>query len=271
MTLAKTIVLTLIFIMFAAFGYGQKYKHQNASDTLTLGSVQKRMTHYPIVGFKIGTDLGAATPFPFKYIPSKMAPKIHPKMTLGANITIPLSPQISITAEVNYKKLNLSANAMVKDQQFTDFADPEKPFVTYFTGQATMDMYFNLLELPLYFRYTFKKKNNSIAIGGYYAFVKDAAFETIAKKGMMGKFPGDKDPAILDLQQVMSFTNDLDKWDAGVVFGYRRRVIKWIFVDAMAYVGLKSIFTPDFNGLEYKMYPIRGSFGISCDIDAFNK
>lgn len=231
----------------------------------------KRITHYPIVGFKIGTDLGAATPFPFKYIPSKMAPTIHPKLTLGLNAAFPLYERLAVTMEVNYKKLSLSADAMVEDQQFIDLSNPEKPFVTYFSGQATMDMSFEMIEFPVYLRYTFAKKNDAVILGGYYAIVRDAMFETIAKKGMMGKTVGDLDPAILDVQQVMSFTNDLDSWDAGLVMGYRRRIIKWVHFDAMMYVGLKSIFNRDFNGLAYKMYPIRGSFGISCDINDFNK
>lgn len=228
-------------------------------------------TYLPIIGFKIGTDVGAATPFPFKYIPAKMSPSIHPKLTLGANITYPLYKRLSITAEINYKKLDLSADAMVEEQQFIDASDPEKPFTTYFSGQATMDMYFTLLEFPVYFRYTFAGPNNALALGGYYALVKEAAFETIAKKGMMGKTPGDKDPAILDLQQVMSFTSDLDRWDAGIVLGYRRKIIKWIYADAMMQVGFKSIFISSFDKLAYKMYPIRGSFSISCDLDILRK
>lgn len=227
---------------------------------------EERRFPFPTIGFKIGTDLGAATPFPFKYIPAQMSPTIHPKLTLGGRIAIPLPNGFTPVIEANFKTLSLSADAMVQDQQFSTDG-----LITYFSGQATMDMSFSMLEFPVYLRYEFKKKKDAVALGGYYAIVKDAKFETIAKKGMMGDFPGDKNAMILKEDQMMPFTEDLDNWDAGMVLGYRRKIIRWIYADAMMYVGFKSIFIPSFDKLAYKMYPIRGSFSISCDLNIFSK
>lgn len=225
---------------------------------------------WPVVGVRVGTDIGAAVPFPFSNIPSEFAPKVKPRLTFGGEVIVPVSKRFTVTAEVNYKTVGVDAKAFVEEQFFqSEGLNDNEP--VFFTGMADMNMSFTMLEFPLYAEYQFTGGRNRLIFGGYYAMNRKQTFDVVAKKGYMQVEKGDEDLLSLNTNFTMSFTNDLGAWDAGVVFGYERRIIEGLSVNGKVHIGLKSIFESGFDKLEYKMYPMRLAVGLTYELADFNK
>lgn len=225
---------------------------------------------WPVIGIRVGTDIGGALPFPFSNIPSEFAPKIRPKLTLGAEVIWPVSKRFTVTAEVNYKTVAIDAEAFVEEQFFqTEDLNNNEP--VFFTGMADMNMSFSMIEIPVYAEYLFSGGRNRLLFGGYYSINKKQKFDVVAKKGYMQVSKGDEDVMSLNTNFTMSFTDDLDSWDAGVLFGFERRIVENLSVNGKVHIGLKSIFTSGFEKLEYKMYQMRLAVGITYEIFDFSK
>lgn len=225
---------------------------------------------WPVIGLRVGTEIGGALPFPFSNIPSEFAPKLKPRLTLGGELIVPVSKRFTITAEVNYKTVAIDAEAFVEEQFFqTEDLNNNEP--VFFTGMADMNMSFSMVEIPVYVEYLFSGGRNRLIFGGYYALCKKQSFDVIAKKGYMQVSKGDEDLMSLNTNFTMSFTDDLDSWDAGILFGYERRIVENLSVNGKVHVGLKSIFTDGFEKLEYKMYQMRLAVGITYELMDFNK
>lgn len=223
---------------------------------------------WPMLGLRVGTDIGAALPFPFKYIPSEFAPAIKPKLTFGGEVIVPVSKRFSVCVEVNYKTLAVDAEAYVEDQRFRHESLASD---MYFTGMADMNMSFTMIEFPVYAEYAFSGGRNRLILGGYYSINKEQNFDVIAKKGFLRTEPDSEDLNPLSSDLEMTFSEELDSWDAGVTFGYERRIVENLSVNGKVHVGLKSIFTPDFDMLDYKMYQMRLAVGITYELVDFNR
>lgn len=225
---------------------------------------------WPLLGVRVGTDIGGALPFPFSNIPSEFAPKIKPRLTLGGEVIVPVSKRFSVTAEVNFKTVAIDAEAFV-EEQFFQAEDLNNNEPVFFTGMADMNMSFSMIEIPVYAEYHFSGGRNRLLLGGYYSVNKDQSFDVVAKKGYMQTTKGDEDLLSLNTNFTMSFTDDLDSWDAGVLFGFERRIIENLSVNGKVHIGLKSIFTDGFEKLEYKMYQMRLAVGLTYELVDFNK
>lgn len=227
---------------------------------------------WPVLGVRVGTDIGGALPFPFRYIPSEFAPKIKPKLTFGGEIVWPVSKQFSIGAEVNFKTVAIDADAFVEDQRFLVInEDTGESSNVFFTGMAEMNMSFSMVEIPVYAKYSFSGGRNRVVLGGYYAIGKKQSFDVIAKKGFMRDQPDTEDLSALDSDLAMSFNEQLDKWDAGVIFGYERYIIDNVLVSGKVNIGFKSIFEKGFEMLDYQMYHMRLAVGITYELVDFSK
>lgn len=225
---------------------------------------------WPVLGVRAGTDIGGALPFPFSNIPSEFAPKLKPRLTLGGEVIWPVGKRFTVTAEVNYKTVAIDAEAFV-EEQFFQSEDLNNNEPVFFTGMADMNMSFSMIEIPVYAEYLFSGGRNRILFGGYYSINKTQAFDVIAKKGYMQVAKEDEDLMSLNTNFTMSFTEDLDSWDAGILFGYERRIIENLSVNGKVHIGLKSIFTNGFEKLEYKMYQMRLAVGVTYELFDFSK
>lgn len=93
------------------------------------------------LGVQLGTDIGGAVPFPFKYVPKTFNPYPKLDMSLGAKLTFPVTGQWTLGTELTYKTITLNADARVENQRFED-----NNYIQYFTGSAKMHMDFTMLE-----------------------------------------------------------------------------------------------------------------------------
>ena len=88
----------------------------------------------------------------------------------------------TLGAEVTYKKVAIDADARIDNQRFHD---DKNNIISRFCGSAEMSMDFTMLEIPLYFKYTFKNQKDRILAGLYGAWIIDAKFRNTVTKGYM--------------------------------------------------------------------------------------
>ncbi|CCZ08027.1 MULTISPECIES: outer membrane beta-barrel protein [Culturomica] len=265
-----TWILCLIFLLGVSVGAVAKDSEEKQEKKEKKEKPEVWYGKWPVLGLRIGTDIGGALPFPFSNIPSEFAPKIKPRLTFGGEVIVPVSKRFTITAEVNYKTVAIDAEAFVEEQFFqAEGLNNNEP--VFFTGMADMNMSFSMIEIPVYAEYQFSGGRNRVMLGGYYTINKKQSFDVVAKKGYMQITKGDEDVLALNTNFTMSFTDDLDSWDAGVLFGYERRIMENLSVNGKVHIGLKSIFTDGFDKLEYKMYQMRLAVGVTYELIDFNK
>lgn len=209
----------------------------------------------------LGIDMGGAIPVPLSYIPdgAKGTPKLTPNIGIGGQYL--LSEKWSLGLDINYHILSFTANADVISQAY--WSD-DRSYVLYFSGETHTDVELRFVEFPLTALYKIGE-SWSLTFGGYYSRILEGKFET---QGMNGISTPDK--SISDnpnlpgpMNADYNFNEDLDKYDAGILIGYEYKISpKFLFWGRMHF-GMKSIFAPEFQNLDYDMYQLRLSTGVS--------
>lgn len=221
-------------------------------------------------GVQVGVDIGGAIPTPVSYIPDifNPYPKIYP--SIGAKYTFALTPKWMLGGELTYKHVEMSADAMVENMQanLPDEAAPNGIVTQYYTGQANMNMAFDMLEIPLYGIYGFQNMKNKLIFGGYAAWIIQGQFKNTPLQGFIGSEPNQVDLIVnpntnLPVEQT-NFSKYLGRWDAGIIVGYEREIYKRINIGLRMSFGFKDIF--DTQILEYHMLHVRGSIVVSYDL-----
>ena len=130
-----------------------------------------------------------------------------------------------------------------------------------------MSMDFTMLEIPLYFKYTFKNQKDRILAGLYGAWIINAKFRNTVTKGYMMTddkvYNGSIDPGN---PLYINFSNLLDSWDMGFIAGYERQLFPRIELGLRFSCGFKDIFKPSNQYFDYKMLHMRGSLVLSYNL-----
>ena len=170
----------------------------------------------------------------------------------------------TLGAEVTYKKVAIDADARIDNQRFHD---DKNNIVSRFCGSAEMSMDFTMLEIPLYFKYTFKNQKDRILAGLYGAWIINAKFRNTVTKGYMMTddkvYNGSIDPGN---PLYINFSNLLDSWDMGFIAGYERQLFPRIELGLRFSCGFKDIFKPSNQYFDYKMLHMRGSLVLSYNL-----
>jgi len=225
-------------------------------------SQERKLNFYP----NVAVDLGGAVPFPFSDIPdgSGGTPKPYPSLGIGSEYN--LNEKWQLAFEINYHLIAFSATADVVSQPFYY----EDGSALYFTGHTETDVELRMVEFPLIAFYKLKEGRRFL-FGLYYSRILEGRFET---KGINGIYSPDKnitDNAILPGPAYTikyDFNKYIDKYDYGVLIGYRYDINHKLYLWARLNVGFKSIFEEDFYNIDYDMYQVRINLGISyklCD------
>ena len=218
------------------------------------------------VGVHAGIDIGGAVPYPpGKAIGGQNKMSATPRLTpaLGLSYTTMFDRHWSAVVESTYKTVALDARTWVEQQ---GMRDPDDGTWQYFRGRADASMSFSMLEIPLYVRYSFGDGTNKVFLGGYYARVFKGKFETTPGPGMATPTPGDdKTWSVVNKGDMgtRNFDNGLDKWDAGIIVGYERRIINRVNLSGRFSAGFKDVFRRDSRYLEYAMFHMRGTLMLS--------
>jgi hypothetical protein len=208
-----------------------------------------------------GIDMGMAIPVPMSAVPgdAEVKPKLMPTAGIGAQRYF--SDKWSLGLEINYHILSIDGTVSVVSQPF--WSD-DRSYATYFSGEAKTSTELRFLEFPLIAHYHLNERW-ALHVGGYYSVILHAKLETEGKNGWLSTNKEDTDNAPLPgLQNTFfSFNDELDNYDIGGLLGATYNVSLRFMIWSRINVGFKSIFKPDFNNIDYEMYQMRFSMGIS--------
>lgn len=226
---------------------------------LLVQSQENKWWIYP----SLGVDIGGAIPFPLSDIPegARGSSKINPSLGLGFEYQF--TPKWSVGIQVNYHVLEFSGEAEVISQPFY-FNNHQE--ILYFSGETNTNIELRLIEFPVVVIYNLSPRWSLLA-GTYYSRIIDGAFDTQGKNGIYSN-----DKTITDNAQLpnlsaptidYNFNDDLDKWDAGLLIGYRYEIVNRLSFHTHLTFGFKSLFKPEFNNIDYEMYQLRLNAGLS--------
>ena len=208
----------------------------------------------------LGLDMGGTIPIPLSEMPddAEATPLIKPTMGIGLHYN--LNKRLDLGAEVNYHNLSLEANVNVISQAF--WSD-DRSYATYFTGEAYTNTELRFIELPVTATYHLGKRW-SLVFGAYYSRILKGVLDSEGKNGWISVNKEDTDNAPLPGTQntSFSFNDDLDTYDLGGLLGYQFKIGERMSLWGRLNVGLKSIFKPEFQNIDYDMYQFRFGTGL---------
>jgi long-subunit fatty acid transport protein len=208
-----------------------------------------------------GIDMGMAIPIPMSAVSgdAEVKPRLMPTIGVGAQRYF--NDNWSLGLDINYHILSVNGTVNVVSQPF--WSD-DRSYATYFSGEANTSTELRFLEFPLIARYHINE-HWALHMGTYYSVILNAKLETEGKNGWLSTNKDDTDHAPLPGTQntFYSFNDDLDNYDIGGLLGVTYNVSPRLIIWGRINVGFKSIFKPDFNNIDYEMYQIRFSMGIS--------
>jgi hypothetical protein len=209
----------------------------------------------------IGVDMGGAIPIPLSDIPegSTGSPNLKPSLGLGGLYL--LNERWGLSFDVNYHIVAFTANARVISQPYY-FNDKEN--VLYFSGDTYTEIELRLVEFPLSVNYKLGE-NWSLILGGYYSVILEGKFETEGKDGWSSadKYDTDYTPLPGTVSKSYDFNDDLSDFDIGCQIGYQYKIAPRLLFWGRFHVGMKSIFVSEFEDIDYEMYQLRLSTGVS--------
>ncbi len=235
----------------------------------TIASSSAQQKSSPIrFGVHLGIDLGAAIPWPVSDAIGEgdkmsVVPNVSPG--IGVWFGYRFDDRWSVNIEATYKTVGMDATiiSLTKGQRFSQ--DGEK---VLFRGKATTSMLFTMLEVPLYARFKINP-NNAVVLGGYFSYLVSGKFEARAIQGTVvnastpDALPS---PVVEGDLPVQYFNSNLDTFDIGWTVGYERKISNRINASARFTMGLKDIFKPNENYLDYGMVHMRGTISVGYRI-----
>jgi hypothetical protein len=227
---------------------------------ITLTAQSSKWWLYPMIGI----DMGGTIPFPLSDIPhgSKGTPKLNPNLGLGFEYKV--AGKWNLGAEVSYHVLAFSAIADVRSQPiyFDNHED-----ILYFSGKTKTDVELRFVEFPVFAVY---KGNDrwSLLFGAYYSRILEGTFNSQGINGVLSDNKAITDTASLPgiVNTSFNFNDFIDKWDAGMLIGYRYNLNQRINFWTRLQVGFNSIFVKEFDNIEYELYQVRLNVGISITL-----
>lgn len=235
-----------LFLVLLAVGY-----------FISVNSQERKFNFYP----NVAIDLGGAVPFPFSDIPEGAGGTPEPYPSIGIGSEYIFNEKWQLGFEINYHLIAFSADADVVSQPFY-FDDGS---AQYFTGKTKTDVELRMVEFPLLAFYKLKEGRRFL-FGLYYSRILEGRFDT---KGINGIYSPDKnitDNAVLPGPEYTieyDFNEYIDKYDVGLLIGYRYSINHKFYLWGRLNVGFKSIFEKDFNNIDYEMYQVRINLGVS--------
>ncbi|HAF27413.1 MAG TPA: hypothetical protein DCG75_00050 [Bacteroidales bacterium] len=222
----------------------------------TVNAQERKFNFYP----NIAVDLGGAIPFPLSDITDGAGgtPKPYPSLGIGSEYN--LNEKWQLALEINYHLIAFSADADVVSQPF--YWDDGT--AQYFTGYTETDVELRMVEFPLIAFYQLKE-GRKFLFGAYYSRILEGRFDTKGINGVLSSNKEDTDNAVLpgSANVPYSFGQFIDKYDYGVLIGYRYNLNHRLYLWARLNVGFKSIFVEEFNNIDYEMYQVRINLGVS--------
>lgn len=209
----------------------------------------------------LGIDIGAVIPIPYSSAPEGAEATPKPMPVLGIGIQHNINKRWNLGAEINYHILAIDAAVDVVSQPF--WSD-DRSYATYFTGEAYTITELQFVEIPITAYFNINKRW-SVVFGPYFSVITKGKLETEGKNGWISADKEDTDTAPLPGTQntFFNFNDELANYDVGALLGTQFKISERINFWARFNVGFKSLFKPDFQNIDYDMYQVRFSLGVS--------
>lgn len=208
----------------------------------------------------IGVDMGITLPIPLSDIPegASGAPELHPNIGIG--IEYQISDRWNLANEISYHTLSFTSSVDVRSQSYHDI---------YISGHTNIHVDFRFVEFPFMANYSIGEHWHLLT-GGYISFLLKRDFITFLDEGIFNVSKIITDTATvffpINPPKEYPYNENISKWDAGLILGYRYNLNHRIQFWTRVQVGVKSIFKKDFSDINYNLYMVRLNVGLSVTL-----
>jgi len=211
-------------------------------------------------GFSIGGTAPLSFPAEIRKIES-FNPLLN--LMLGGEILQNLNENWSLMSGLQFEIKGMKMQAQVKNYNLTMVSSDDGEISGVFTGKVRMRIKNSYLTLPLWAMWKPSKQSKwDVKAGIYGSFLLEGEFSGAAHDGYLRE--GDPTGEKIEITTASyEFSNDLQRWNWGVLLGTEWRPFTHLLAGFDLSWGVNSIFKKNFDVITYKMYPIYGtlSFG----------
>jgi len=230
---------------------------------------QKNKFEHKIVA---GYNFGATAPVP---VPSEVRtikaywPEFTPQ--LGYNVTYHYSPNWGVTSGIllDYKGMGVQDRVKYMYTSVILEADNNRPLTGYFVGRNQTRINIAYATVPIYLTYSPNETWN-FKVGGYISYRFSSEFKGKVWDGYLrventeiGGPTGEKITITKEDKATFNFGDDMRDFDFGLSIGSERRINDKFGIYGNLSWGLTSIFPNDYKTVDFKMYNIYLSLGLT--------
>lgn len=217
--------------------------------------------HQLVAGFNIGATAPISLPQEIRQIDAYW-PQFTPQ--LGYNATYRFSPKCGIGSGILLDYKGMGTNVKVKSlYTIVDVKSGEEigSIEGYFTGKNKTEVKSAYITIPLYFSYKFNDEWNA-RVGGYGSYRFSSEFSGNVTDGYMRE--GDPTGERIDIDIAdFNFGDEMHFFDFGLILGTEYSVNNRFGLFANMSWGLTPVFPSSFKGVDYNLYNIYGTFGLT--------
>ena len=218
----------------------------------------------PYFETKLGYEIGGTVPFP---LPAQMrkingfAPKAN--FSLQALGNIPFNHRWELIVGGIYERKGMTAKSTVKDYSMSIKDEEGTTISGRWTGGVTMEADQFQLTMPVEGTFNFTEVGR-IHFGFYFSYVAKPSFSGEVYDGYLreGDPTGSKIEIDADKPQSFDFSDDMRRFQWGVLAGGEWTVAKNFSIFADLTWGMNDIFVPTFETITFDMFPIYGVIGV---------
>lgn len=231
--------------------------------TVTVNA-QSKLEHNIIAGLNIGAVAPVSLPATIREI-NTYYPAFSPSLGYECLYHIKGGWSMGAAVKLDYKGMTVKDKVMYMYTKITvESGSSTGSFEGYFTGSNETNVRNAYVTLPLYAVYDF---NNHwrLKLGGYAAWLFSSSFTGNVSDGYMrnGSPLGEK---VIINKASFDLGNEQHQWDFGVKAGGERLVGKKLAVMGNLMWGLRPLFSPASSSMDFKMYNIFLTLGVTYRI-----
>ena len=241
---------TLIILLFSVFSLSMQAQEKSQNLDFSI---------------RLGYNIGATAPVPIPEEVRKIEsynPKFNP--SLGINFKYGFSDKWGIGADLNFDWKGMRVKDEVKYMHTSVvLAEGSEKLTGYFVGKNTTNVDMTYLTIPIYGTYTFTDRWQ-VRLGIYAAKALSSKFDGSVNDGYIRiDSPTGQKQDITGEGATFDFSDDIRDYDFGVIAGGEFRATKRIGFYANLSWGLLPFFYKSSNPIEFTMWNIYGTIGIS--------
>jgi len=241
------IVLTVLFSLSFVSGFAQSY-------------LNERFEHKIVAGFNLGATAPTSIPEEIRGIEAWW-PQFTPQ--LGYNILYRTSEQWGVGSGIslNYKGMGVKDKVKYIHTRVVIEEGTTRELEGYFVGKNETKTKMAYVTVPLYVSYRMNEKWNFRA-GGYASYLFSGRFHGNVSDGYLrvGEPTGEK----VDITKAnFNFDDDIKTFDFGITLGAEMSLKNRFGIYGNLDWGLTPIFPSNFRAMEFNMYNIYFTFGLT--------